>query len=529
MSEQFNVTGIDIGILVVYLILSRIIPLILNPKVSDDSEGYFLGSRNFIWPLIGFSLFASNMSGSHFVGLAAAGYSQGIAVFNYEWMAIVVLVVFMFFILPFYLRSQVFTMPEFLEKRFDVRSRMAFSGFTLFANMFIDMAAALFAGAVVIQVVFPAIPLWVSVLGLALLAGFYTVIGGLGAVVISDSIQTVVLYIGGALVFFLTLREIPSWDAVKQQTSEDHFSLIQPISDDQLPWPGLFTGLVIIGFYYWATNQFIVQRTLGARTLDHGRWGAIFCGFLKIPILFIMVLPGAFAIVIYPNIDDPNQVFPTLAFDLLPIGVRGVVLAALVAAITSTVDSILNSASTLVTMDFVQRFRPQTSQAALVQIGRIATVGAMLVAIIWAPQIARFETLFSYLQSAYSYVTPPVVAVFLVGIMWTRVNRHGAFWTLATIIPIGAMFFILNEVMEVFSIQFLYAAAISFALSLVVLIGVSLLTGAPDREQVEELTWRPAYWHRDTEELRGKPLYQNYRFWAVTLLISAFVVVFIFR
>ncbi|CAN5680458.1 hypothetical protein BH24ACT22_BH24ACT22_18630 [soil metagenome] len=205
MSEQFDITGIDIGILVVYLILSRIIPLILNPKTSDDSEGYFLGSRNFIWPLIGFSLFASNMSGSHFVGLAAAGYNQGIAVFNYEWMAIVVLVIFIFFILPFYLRSQVFTMPEFLEKRFDVRSRLAFSGFTLFANMFIDMAAALFAGAVVIQVVFPAIPLWVSVLGLALLAGVYTVIGGLGAVVISDSIQTVVLYIGGAAVFFLTL------------------------------------------------------------------------------------------------------------------------------------------------------------------------------------------------------------------------------------------------------------------------------------------------------------------------------------
>ncbi|HZY66911.1 MAG TPA: sodium:solute symporter [Rubrobacteraceae bacterium] len=528
MSERFDITGLDIGILVVYLILSRIIPLILNPKVSDDSEGYFLGSRNFIWPLIGFSLFASNMSGSHFVGLAAAGYNQGIAVFNYEWMAVVILVIFMFFILPFYLRSRVFTMPEFLEKRYDVRSRMAFSGFTLFANMFIDMAAALFAGAVVLRVLFPAIPLWVTVLALALLAGIYTVVGGLGAVVISDSIQTVVLYIGGALVFFLTLREIPSWDAIRQERGPEHFSLIQPIGDSELPWPGLLTGLIIIGFYYWATNQFIVQRALGARTLDHGRWGAIFCGFLKLPILFIMVLPGALAIALYPNIQDPNQIFPTLAFDLLPVGVRGVVLAALVAAITSTVDSILNSASTLVTMDFVQRFRPQTSQTALVQIGRISTVGAMIVAIVWAPQIARFETLFGYLQSAYSYVTPPVVAVFLVGILWTRVNRHGAFWTLATIIPIGAVFFILNEVVGVFSIQFLYAAAISFVVSLVVLIGVSLLTGAPDREQVEDLTWRPAYWRRDTEELRGKPLYLNYRFWAVTLLISALVMVIIF-
>ncbi|MDQ4106534.1 MAG: sodium:solute symporter [Actinomycetota bacterium] len=528
MSERFEITGLDIGILVVYLILSRIIPLILNPKTSDDSEGYFLGSRNFIWPLIGFSLFASNMSGSHFVGLAAAGYNQGVAVYNYEWMAVVILVIFMFFVLPFYLRSRVFTMPEFLEKRYDVRSRLAFSGFTLFANVFIDMAAALYAGAVVLRVLFPAIPLWVSIVILALLAGVYTVVGGLGAVVISDSIQTVVLYIGGALVFFLTLRAIPSWDAVREQTSPEHFSLIQPAGDDQLPWPGLLTGLIIIGFYYWATNQFIVQRTLGARTLDHGRWGAIFCGFLKIPILFIMILPGAFALVLYPDIQDPDQIFPTLAFDLLPIGVRGIVLAALIAAITSTVDSILNSASTLVTMDFIERARPQTSQAALVQIGRVATIGAMIVAIIWAPQIAQFQTLFSYLQSAYSYVTPPVVAVFLVGIMWTRVNRHGAFWTLATVIPAGAFFFILNEVMGVFGIQFLYAAAISFVVSLVILIGVSLLTAAPGREKVEDLTWRREYWNRDTEELRGKPLYLNYRFWAVTLLISAFTVVVIF-
>lgn len=526
MSERFDISGIDIGILIAYLILSRIIPLVLSGK-KEDADDYFLGGRNFVWPLIGFSLFATNMSGASFVGLAGAGYSQGISVYSYEWMTSVILVIFIFFILPFYLRSGAFTMPQFLGQRYDQRSRLAFSTFNLFAMMFIDMASALYAGGLVFQTLFPVIPLWVTILALALLAGVYTVFGGLGAVVISDTIQAVVLFIGGTIVAVLTFMAIPSWQAVVDAAAPGQLNIIQPANDEALPWPGLLTGVIVIGTYYWTTNQVVVQRTLGARSLDHGRWGALFAGFLKIPLLFLMILPGAMALVLYPNLENPDLVFPTLAFDLLPIGVRGIVLAAVVAAITSTVDSVLNSASTLVTMDFVQTFRPQTSQRGLVFAGRVATVGALIFAVLWAPQIARFGTLYGYLQSVLSFVTPPIVATFLLGIMWNRTSAAAAFTTLSTMIPFGVVAFVFTQIpaLQVFEIQFLYAAGVSFALSILVLVGVSLVTAPPSREVVENLTWRPELWRIETEELRGTPWYLNYRYLSIALLVTTAAVV----
>jgi solute:Na+ symporter, SSS family len=525
---DFEVTGIDIGILIAYLILSRIIPLVFAPK-GDTSDDYFLGGRNFIWPFVGLSLVATNMSGATYVGLAGAGYSQGISVYAYEWMTTVILVIFIFFILPFYLRSEVFTLPEFLNKRYDGRSRLTFAGFNLFANMFIDMAAALYAGGIVVQVLFPEIPLWVSITVLATLAAIYTVFGGLGAVMISDSIQATVTLIGGGVVFFLVLNQIPSWDAVTEAAGEEKMSLILPMDNPDLPWPGLITGVLIIGMYYWTTNQLVVQRTLGARSLDHGRWGSLMAGFIKLTFLFFFILPGTFAIVLYPDLETADLVFPTLVFDTLPIGIRGLLLAAIIAAITSTVDSILNSASTVVTMDFVRTFRPDTSQRGLVLIGRISTVGALIVAIIWAPTIAQFDTLYGYLQSILSYTVPPIVAVFLLGIMWTRINATAAFLTLIILIPLGVVLFILNEIQGIFDIQFLYVAGISFALSLIMLTVISLLGRRPDPEKTEELTWQPRYWRQESEELRGKPLWQNYRFLSIVMLVSTFVIVYIFR
>jgi SSS family solute:Na+ symporter len=372
--------------------------------------------------------------------------------------------------------------------------------------------------------------LFVIVVGLAVLAGVYTVIGGLSAVMVSDTIQASVVMLGGTLVFILVLIEAGGWQQATAAATEDQMSLILPAGDDALPWPGLFLGVLLNGLYYWTTNQLVVQRTLGARSLDHGRWGSLFAGFMKLAFLFLFILPGTFALGLYPNLDNPDLVFPTLAFDLLPIGIRGLMLAALIAAVTSTVDSILNSASTLVTMDFVQNFRPQTSQAALVNIGRITTVGALIVACIWAPTLASFESLYGYLQSVLAYVVPPIVAVFYIGILWPRINGLAAFVTLVGMIPLGVFFFIINEVIpDSAPIQFLYAAGISFAVSATVLIGISLLTGPPrDMERVREVTWSTEYWTQETEELRGTPLWKNYRFWAVALLISTAVIVVIF-
>lgn len=525
MPGQFQVSAIDLTVLVVYLLLSRAIAIWLVRGKASDTSGFFLGGRTFTWPLIGFSLFATNMSGASFVGLAGAGYNSGISVYSYEWMAAIILVIFIFFVLPFYIRSKVFTMPEFLERRFDRRSRYFLASLLLFLNMFLDCAGALYAGGLVTQVLFPEIPLWLGVLGLALLSMVLSVTGGLGAVVISDTIQAVVLIIGGTIIFFAAWFAIPSWDAVRDAAPAGALSIVQPIGDPALPWPGLFTGVLIIGIYFWVTNQLIVQRTLGAKNLDHGRWGAIFAGFLKLPILFIMILPGTMAVVLYPDLPTPDLAFPTLAFDLLPVGVRGLILAALVAAITSTVDSILNSASTMVTMDFVRPMRPKTSDRALVTIGRFTTLVVTLVAVLWSPQIANFPSLWQYLQSVLSYVTPPVVVVFLLGIFWGRASPTAAFTTLVVGVGGGILGFIGNEILGIFTIHFLYAAGTSFALSMFLMIAVSLVTAPPAPEQVHDLTWTTRIWREETEDLRGKPAWQNYRYLSIALLVTTAVVV----
>jgi len=522
---SFDIHGIDVAILVGYLIVSRALALWIVRGRAAGTDGFFLGGRNLTWPLIGFSLFATNMSGSSFVGLAGAGYSSGIAVFSYEWMAAVILVLFVFFLLPFYLRSRVFTMPEFLERRFDRRSRFLFAGLLLFLNMFIDCAGALYAGGLITQVLFPDVTLAQGVLALALLSMLLSITGGLGAVVVSDTIQAIVLIVGGAIVFFAAWAAIPSWEAVRAAAPPDALSIVQPISDPALPWPGLFTGVLVVGIYFWVTNQMIVQRTLGAKSLDHGRWGALFAGFLKLPVLFIMILPGTMAIVLYPDLSTPDLAFPTLAFDLLPVGLRGVLLAALVAAITSSVDSILNSASTMVTMDFVRPLWPRISDRGLVWWGRLTTALVTVVAVLWSPQIANFPSLWQYLQSVLSYITPPVVAVFLVGIFWRRATPAAAFVTLVVGVIGGFAGFVANEIVGVFDVQFLYAAGIQFIVAVATVVAVSLVTTPASDEQVSELIWRAEHWHAETRALSGVPLLKNYRVLSAGLLtITALLV-----
>jgi len=525
MFRQIEITGIDIGILIGYLILSKIIPLWLTRKKSESADGYFLGGRNFVWPLIGFSLFATNMSGASFVGLAGAGYSQGISVYSYEWMAALILIIFIFFLLPFYLRSGVFTMPEFLEKRFDYRLRRSFSSLLIFFAIFVDAASPLYAGALVGMIIFPGMELWVGVVILALLAGVLSIFGGLGAVVVSDTIQSVVLILGGFFVFLMALLAIPSWDEMVAAAPAGALNIIQPLSDPNLPWPGLFTGVLIIGIYFWTTNQTMVQRVLGAKNMDHGRWGAIFAGFLKLPILFLMVLPGTMAIVLYPDLQSPDMVFPTLVADLMPIGIRGIILAALVAAITSSVDSVLNSVSTLVTMDFVKPLKPDVTDKQLVRVGRITTFIVMAIAIFWAPQIQYFPSLWTYLQSILSYTTPPIVAIFLVGIFWPQANRHGAFATFILGIGLGVFGFFTIEIAGFARIHFLYSAAILFVMSIIIMVVGSKITAPDDPEKIKDLVWNKKLWHEETVELQSVPAWKNYRYLAALLIITTATIV----
>ena len=465
------------------------------------------------------------MSGSTFVGLPGSGYLNGIAVYHYEWLPVVILIFFITFILPFYLESKVFTAPQFLEKRFNYQAKLIFSGFLLLANIFIDAAAALYAGAMVIQVLFPNFPLWQTVAVTALIAGVYIFFGGLDAVVLNDTVQALLILVGGTVIAVMSFNRLSSWQAFKQAVTPAHLSLIQPASDAVLPWPGVFTGVLIIGVYFWCTNQFIIQRALGARSLEHGRRGSLLAGLLKLPNLFILILPGVMAQTFYHDLSNPDMVFPLLAFDLLPVGLRGLMLAALAAAILSSLESIFNSAATLFTMDFVKHFHSRMSEPKLVRTGRAATIGFMLLSALWAPQIARFPSLWQYLQSILAYITPPVVVLFVLGVFWPRGTAAAATLTLAVGIPSGLLGWILIEIVAVYQIQFLYACGLMTLFSSMLFVSTSLLTAKPSDSQVAALTWSRIFWQNESRRLEDLPWYRNYRYQSVGLLVVALIIV----
>ncbi len=424
------------------------------------------------------------MSGSTFVALPASGYHSGIAVYHYEWLPALIIVAFAWFLLPVFLRARVYTAPEYLERRFGHRTRLAFSGFLLVANLLIDAAGALYAGATIASVLFPGIPFGIVVAATAVVAGAYVVAGGLGAVVVNDALQAGLILIGGALIACLAWQEVPSWSAVAAAAPPEGLRLMQPASDPVMPWPGLITGVLVIGIYFWCTNQFVIQRALAARSLDHARRGALFAGLLKLPNLFLLILPGVLGTALYPGLSDPDRVFPILAFDLLPVGLRGLLLAALAAAILSSLEAILNSAATLFAMDFVGSRGRGTDDRRLVRIGRLATLAFMGLAAVWTPVIATFPTLWQYLQSVLAYVTPPVVAVFLLGLFWRRGNQAGALAALGVGVPLGLAAWIANEVLGVLDVQYLYASGMMLLLALGLVVVGSRATPPPEPVRV---------------------------------------------
>jgi solute:Na+ symporter, SSS family len=528
---DFSLHLIDLIVIAVYIVVILWIGFWVS-RNTDDTEDYFLAGRSLTWSLIGFSLLASNMSSTSLIGMAGSAFGTGISVFNYEWMAAIVLVFFTIFLLPLLLKSGVFTMPEFLERRFDSRSRYYFSGWTIIGNIFIDTAGALYAGALVISLLYPDVPFALSVIILALLAGAYTILGGLKAVVYTDTIQAVLLLFGAVLISALAFGQVGSWETVTTNVDESMLSLITPADDPFLPWPGLLFGVPLLGFYFWCTNQFMVQRVLGAKNLDHGRWGALFAGFLKLPILFIMVMPGIFALILYPDLPSmegftPDIIFPVLLFDLLPIGLRGLILVALIAAIMSSIDSTLNSASTLVTMDFAKPLKPEWNERQLLLAGRITTFVFMVIAAAWAPMITNFPSLWEYLQSILAYQSPPFVAAFLVGIFWAGANRKAAFWGLVGGHLLSAGLFIANMVLGVTDIHFLYVAPILFAASVILIVTISLFTKTrQEREDIEAFLWTKKSYNEETRELSEKPWYQNYRIQSVIILsITALIII----
>ena len=515
-----GLSTLDLVVIGVYFALVLYIGLRMARR-TRSGEDLFLAGRRLGWIPVGFSLFASNISSTTLVGLSGAAYTWGIAVSNYEWMAAFVLVFFAVFFIPYYLNARITTVPEFLERRFDRRSRLYFSGLTLFSNVVVDTAGTLFAGAVVLKVFFPDLDLFTAGFGLALVAGLYTAAGGLAAVVYTDVLQAVVLLVGASLVSYLSFAEVDfSWAGVVAATPPERLSLMLPLDDPNLPWLGTLVGVPILGFYFWCTNQFIVQRILGARSIAHARWGALFAGFLKLPVLYLMVLPGVMAGMFLPGLDNGDAVFPTLVTTLLPAGLVGLVMAGLLAAIMSSIDSTLNSASALLTMDFLRPSRRGWSPRQVAWVGRGFIVLFMLLAAMISPLIENFSGLFHYLQSALAYLVPPVAVVFVLGLFWRRTTATAAFATLLGGHAVSAVLFALS-LMEVLTIHFTIMAGLLALVSVIILVITSIAGAPPSGAQIEHYTFHAGSVQRDA----SLGWWQDYRLYSLVLVILAVMLV----
>lgn len=501
---------VDHLILAAYVIVVVGIGAWVARRTRDDDD-LFLAGRSLGWGVIGLSLFASNISSTTLIGLSGAAYSQGIAVANYEWMAGLVLVLMAFVVIPVYLRGRIDTVPQYLEQRFGPAARRYFSAITIFLSIVVDTAGGLYAGALVLQTFFPQLVIWQTCAILAVLAGLYTAAGGLKAVVYTDALQAVVLLVGSAFIAWYVFAEFDfSFAAVRDSVPPERLSLIRPIDDPQLPWLGTLTGVPILGFWYWSTNQYITQRILGARDENHARWGATLGGTLKVLPLFIMVIPGAMAIHLFPNLDNPDQVYPMMIGELLPAGLTGLVLAGLLAAIMSSVDSTLNSASTLVVKDFGVGAGTATEKHGLLRVGRTTTLVLMVIAAVWAPMIARFGGLFDYLQQAFAVLVPPVVAVFVGGLLTSRGDGRTAIRTLLIGHALGIAVFAAGQ-LGLWPLHFTITAGIVTA----VCFGLFFALGTERLELPPNVRWTPDM----AAPPEGTPWYQDYRIYALVCVL----------
>ena len=503
-----SLTGLDITVIAIYFAVILGICLYFG-RGRRTSEEYFLASRNVGWFAIGASLFVSNISTEHFIGLAGSGATSGLAVGHFEWLACLILLILGWVFVPFYLRSNVFTMPEFLERRFSRSCSVYLASISILAYIFTKISVHLYAAAIVLERVAGWDPLTAAVV-LVVATGVYTIIGGLAAVIYTELLQTLVLLAGAILLTLFGLSEVGGFSGLREALPDHYFSMIKPIDHPEFPWTGIFLGAPILGIWYWCTDQVIVQRVLSAKDEGHAKAGTIFAAFLKITPVFVLVLPGLIALALYPQLFKINGqgvvtngdiAYPTLIVNLLPSGLVGLMVAALLAALMGGMASVFNSASTLVTLDFYKRLRPQASEARLVMVGRIATGVLVVLGLLWVPFINRLSSqLYIYLQSVQAYISPPIAACFVLGILWTRLNGEGAISCLLTGFVLGATRFILEVLdksvhYEAFPVRwlldmnFLHYAILMFVVCSAVLVVVSLLTPAPDRAKLAGLTF----------------------------------------
>ncbi len=518
---------LDWGVIAAYLIVVIIIGIAVTRKATSGQE-LFLAGRSLGFAAIGLSLFASNISSTTIIGVSGAAYQSGISVAHYELMAALILVFMALVTIPVFLRTRITTIPEYLEKRFGSFACKYVSALTIFLSIFVDTAGSVYAGVLVIQTLIPSVPFVPACVALAVFTGVYTAAGGLRAVVYTDVLQAIVLLAGTGVIAYEVFAQFDfSWAAAMAAVAPEKLSLIRPLNDPALPWLGVIVGLPILGFYYWGTNQYIMQRVLGARSLDHARWGAMLAAALKTLPLFLMAIPGALAFALLPDLKNSDQVFPSMIIAFLPVGLTGLVLAGLVAAIMSTIDSTLNAASTLVMYDFVKADERGWSAERIVWIGRATTLVFIVVAAFWPLAIREFPGLFNYIQQVFSYAVPPVAAVFLLGVFWGRMTNAGAIASLVIGHAAGAMVLAWRIWHQAHDIadglpHFTIVAGLSTLFCLVIGAVVSVATPWPSVAHVRGMLWSRA----ERVPWRGA---SDYRWQATAIVVVVAALIWAFR
>jgi solute:Na+ symporter, SSS family len=532
---QLGLHVLDLIVIVGYLVGIFALGCLAGYRQRRNAEGkqYFLAGGTLTWPIIGLALFSTNISTIHLVSLAQEGYVNGLAYGNFEWMAAFTLIALSLFFAPFYIRANVATLPDFLEKRYSRPSRDFLAFMSIVSAIFIHIGFSLYTGAVVLRGLF-GIPIMISILATAGLTGAYTIVGGLLAVVVTESIQTIILLLGAFLITGFGLWHVGGWEGLVASVEPVKLTILRSAEDPSgLPWYSVFLGYPVIGLWYWCADQTIVQRVLGARDENHARVGPLFAGFIKILPVFIFVLPGVICLGLInqgrlPNtLKDSADTYAFMILHLMPVGLKGVLAAALLAALMSTVSGALNSIATLFSYDIYKRWRPEASDRSLVIVGRVVTFLAMIASIAWSPYVEHWPSLFQGLNELICYIAPPITAVFVWGVFWRRASATGALATLWSGAAMGFIVFLLGWFKEStgWSVRPMMATFYLFVICSVILVVVSHL-----RPSALSADQRLLVWDSPLAPLRGPAWsgFGNYKFLTGLLLVTMIVLYTVF-
>jgi len=491
---------LDWAVIALYFTATYLVVFWHSKTNRDNATEFFLAGRNAGWFVVGASIFASNIGSEHLVGLAGSGAAGAFPAAQFELLAAFALLLLGWLFVPFYIRSGVFTSPEFLERRYSAGARYYLAGISILAYVLTKISVTIAAGGIVFQALM-GIDFWTGAVVIVIATGVYTIVGGMRSVLYADMMQMFVMIGGAIAVTLIGLNQVGGWSELRAVTGPEFFDLWRATSDPDFPWTGILFGAPILAIWYWCTDQFIVQRTLAANSIQAARRATIFAAFLKQLPLFIFVIPGVIAFALAQKgmleLSEADQALPVLIGTLLPVGIRGLVVAGLLAALMSSLSSVFNSCATLITMDIYKKLAPHHAERRLVVVGQIATVAMVLFGLAWIPFMDVISSqLYVYLQSVQSYISPPIAAVFLLGILWRRANSRGALAALGTgfVLGIGRLILELNGaslsgwLATFVAINFLHFAIILFVVSVGVQVLVSLWTAPPDQRRVRPLT-----------------------------------------